>query len=210
MGRMPEARWQPLAADWAAQPRMRAYDIICLHTMVGGLIGTDGYFRKGNGLGYAGTESHFGTGGGGEIVQWQDTAHQADANLNGNWHVISIENADMGPGFPAWNIEDAGQIPAFTEAQMDANARIIAWACREHDIPCSTIPDAKPGRRGIGWHRQGVPGYMVAGAEQWSNANRKSCPGDRRIGQVPEIVRRAQTLLGQTPPPPPPPPSDDH
>jgi|tagenome__1003787_1003787.scaffolds.fasta_scaffold20778898_2 hypothetical protein len=213
MARMPGAAWQPLATNWAAQPRMTAHDIICIHTMVGGLIGTDSYFRQGNGLGYAGTESHFGTGGYGEKVQWQDTAYQAEANLNGNWHVLSIENADMGPGFPAWNINDASQVPAFTQPQIEANAEILAWAsskeahkdcppswlCHQVGIPLELIPDAKPGRRGIAYHRQGVPGYMVAGAEQWSTSNRKSCPGDRRIAQIPQIITRAKALLGGAP-----------
>lgn len=195
MARMPGAKWQPLATNFASQPKMRAYDIICVHTMVGGLIGTDGYFRTGNGLGYAGTESHFGTGGEGEIVQWQDTLYQAEANLNGNHHILSIENADMGPGFPKWNTQDGSAVPAFTEAQREAIAQIIAWACKAHNIPCVLIPDAKPGRRGIGYHRQGVPGYMVAGAERWSNAQGKVCPGNRRVAQIPGIIKRAQAIL---------------
>ena len=195
MARMPDAKWQPLAANWADQPVMKTFDIVCIHTMVGGLIGTDGYFRTGNGVGFAGTESHFGTGGEGEIVQWQDTSRRADANLDGNWHVISIENADMGPGFPKWNTNDGAAVPAFTEAQMDAVAKIVAWACKTHNIPCELIPDAKPGRRGVGYHRQGVPGYMVTGAEKWSSAPGKVCPGDRRIKQIPEIIRRAKLLL---------------
>lgn len=195
MARMPSAKWQPLAANFASQPKMRAYDIICIHTMVGGLIGTDGYFRNGNGVGYAGTESHFGTGGAGEIVQWQDTAYQAEANLNGNHHILSIENADMGFGFPKWNTNNGAEVPAFTAAQCEAISQIIAWACRTHNIPCELIPDAKPGRRGIGYHRQGVPGYMVPGAEKWSNATGKVCPGNRRVAQIPGIIARARQIL---------------
>jgi hypothetical protein len=192
MARMPGTVWSPLANNWADQPKMRAFDIICIHTMVGGLMGTDSHFRYANGTGYVGTESHFGTGHDGRIIQWQDTAYQAEANYLGNYHVISIENADTGTGFPAWGGSD---VPAFTLAQIEANAQIIAWACRTHNIPCELIPDAKPGRRGIGYHRQGVLGYMAAGAELWSSSRGKVCPGDRRVAQIPAIIVRAKQIL---------------
>jgi hypothetical protein len=48
-------------------------------------------------------------------------------------------------------------------------------------------------------HRYGVPGYMPAGAEQWSNSTGKACPGDRRIAQLPAVSARAQQLLGGAP-----------
>ncbi len=188
------ANYEPLERV-QRQARMRAHDIICIHTMVGSLRGTDKYFKAD---GWGGTESHFGTGYDGEIIQWQDCGWTADANLNGNRHVISIENADLGTGFPKWNTKDGGAVPAFTDAQIEANARIIAWACREYDIPCELIPDSKPGRRGIGYHRQGVPGHMVADGEKWSNAPGKVCPGDRRIAQIPAIIRRARVIMGQS------------
>jgi hypothetical protein len=197
MARMPGAVWRPLAANWASQPRMKAYDIFCLHTMVGSLDGTDGYFRASaaNGPGYAGTESHFGVGPDGTIYQWQDTDFQAEANGGGNWHIISSENADMGAPFPRWGGSD---VPAFTPQQVEANARIAAWCRQTHGIPLEQIPDAKPGRRGVGFHRLGVPGYMVAGAEQWSSSRGKVCPGDRRIAQIPQIITRARQIAGGT------------
>ena len=191
MARMPGAIWKPLAADWNQQPRMKAYDLFCLHTMVGSLNGTDGYFKVGNGAGYGGTESHFGVGPDGTIYQWQDTAYQADANGAGNWHVISSENADTGTPFPKWGGSD---VPAFTPEQVEANARIATWLLKEHGIPLDVVPDAKPGRRGMAYHRQGVPGYMVAGAEKWSSAPGKVCPGDRRIAQVPAVSARAKQI----------------
>lgn len=207
MSRMPGALWKPLAANWAAQPRMRAHNIICIHTMVGGLDGTDSLFRANNGPGYDGTESHYGTGGDGTKVQWQDTQFQADANYLGNPDVISLENADHGPEFPKWTGSD---VPPLTPAQVEANAQIVAWEsspaahadcppswiCHREGIPLEVIPDSKPGRRGIAPHRLGVPGYMVAGAVQWSTANRKACPGDRRIAQIPQIIARAKQIRG--------------
>jgi hypothetical protein len=171
---------------------MAAPDIISLHTAVGSLAGTDAYFRK---AGFAGPHSHFGVGGNGEVWQWQDTAYRAAANYNGNHHIISVETADRGAPFADWNINDGSAVPAWTPAQCESLAQLIAAMCKAHNIPCVLIPDAKPGRRGIGFHRQGVPGYMVAGAEQWSTAQGKVCPGNRRIAQIPSIIARAQNIM---------------
>lgn len=200
MARMPGALWEPLAADWAAQGRITPR-ILCVHTMVGSLDGTRAYFRKN---GYGGTESHFGTGHDGTKVQWQDTLYRADANLDGNREVVSIENADYGPGFPKWDLNDGSQVPAFTDAQLDANADILEWGCKTHSIPAVLIPDTRPGRTGIGYHRQGIDPWRLSGAVRWSSANGKVCPGDRRISQlvaeiIPEVQRR---LAGIHPPPP--------
>jgi hypothetical protein len=180
--------WAPLASNWASQPRMSQVDIISIHTMVGSLAGTDAYFRRN---GFGGTFSHFGIGGNGECTQWQDTAYRAAANYLGNWHIISVECADIGAPFPAWNTADGSAVPAFSPAQMTTLANLIRTIAPAHNIPIVLIPDAKVGRRGIGYHRQGVPGYMVPGAEQWSTAQGKVCPGNRRIAQIPQIIQMA-------------------
>lgn len=181
--------WRPLAENWHSQPRLTSPSIICLHTMVGSLWGTDSYFRQN---GYGGTESHFGVGGDGTCLQWQDTRFQADANYLGNGEIISIETADMDPVFPRWGGSD---VPAWTEAQLDTLARLVAFLCREHDIPCTLVPDSKRGRRGIAYHRQGADPYRVAGGVKWSTAYGKVCPGDRRVAQIPEVIRRARLIL---------------
>src|SRR5690349_8733598 len=159
VARMPGAVWKPLASNWATHPALTRHEIVCIHTMVGSLSGTDSYFRSGNGAGFAGTESHFGTGPNGEVTQWQDTSRQADANLNGNGRIISIENADFGLGFPKWNTNDGGAVPAFTAAQCEAIAQILAWCNKEHGIPLVLVPDSKSTRRGVAYHAQGVAGY---------------------------------------------------
>jgi hypothetical protein len=194
VARMPGSRWRPLADNWAAQPRMARFDLVLVHTAVGSFDGTYNYFR--NSGGYTGAESHFMTSGDGLIDQYQDTAHRAEANGTANSRAISIENADMGPQFPAWNTASGDAVPAFTPQQIEANARICAWAHVTHGIPLELVPDSKPGRRGIGYHRLGVPGYMVAGGEQWSSARGKVCPGPRRIAQIPQIIDRARQLVG--------------
>lgn len=199
----PEAKYRPLAQT-QGQSRMAKHDIVCLHTMVGYLTSTDAMFKKN---GWGGTESHFGIGGkwggdkaaglDGKVYQWQDTEFRADANLNGNSRIISIETADNAPKLPS-NIEP------WTPAQLDALVKLIAWACKKYDIPAVLIPDSKPGRRGIGYHRQGcqhssgigkVPGFLVVGGEKWSTSIGKECPGTQRIAQIPEIISRVKDLM---------------
>ena len=195
--------WRPLGQQ--TQPRMRAHDIYCIHTMVGSLGGTDSYFRRN---GYGGTESHWGTGSDGTVWQWQEISHTADANLDGNGTVLSVENADYGPGFGKWNTNDGSAVPAFSDAQVrrliDLGYRLClpgthpdslhascprSWDCYSRGIPARAIPDTKPGRRGIGWHALGVPGNgLVAGGVAWSRSTGKVCPAPRRIAQVRELI----------------------
>jgi N-acetylmuramoyl-L-alanine amidase len=163
----------------------KCYDILCYHTMVGSLWGTDSYFRQG---GYSGTESHFGVGYDGQILQWQDTRYRADANLDGGDRVLSVETADMGPGFPAWS---GSNVPKWTAAQIEANARIAAWAHKTHGIPLVIIPNSAQSSRGLGWHRQGIDPWRCATCERWSSASGKVCPGDRRVAQMPLVLNRA-------------------
>lgn len=187
--------WKPLAPNWANQSAITGPDLIILHTMVGSLAGTDSYFRRD---GYGGTESHFGVGHDGAVWQWQDTNRRAEANLGANDNAVSVETADTGTGFPAWSGSD---VPAWTPKQVDALVNLVAWACRTHDIPCVLIPDSRPGRRGIGYHRQGVDPYRVDGGEVWSTAYGKVCPGNRRVAQIPGIIARARVIVGADPVP---------
>lgn len=184
--------WRPLASNWSAQLRIQKHDLIILHTMVGSLWGTDAYFRQN---GYGGNEAHFGVGHDGELLQWQDTDWQTDANGAANRRAISIETADIGQGFPRWNTRDGNAVPAWTSAQVDKLIDLIVWICQTHNIPCVGVLDSKPERRGVAYHRLGVPGYVVPGGELWSSARGKSCPGPARIKQIPNIIARAANIL---------------
>ena len=200
--------YRPLAPK-QTQPRMARHDIVCLHTMVGNLTSTDRMFHEN---GYGGTESHFGVGGkwgpdldkgwDGKAFQWVDTVYTADANFEGNDRVISIETADNAPS----RVED---IQPWTNRQLDTIVDLVAQLCRTYDIPPVLIPDTKPGRRGIGYHRQGCehsdglgshPGWLVAGGERWSRAKGKGCPGQARIRQLETVViPRVKALLAGSP-----------
>lgn len=189
--------WRPLSSNWGRQAKMVRHDLVILHTMAGSLGGTESHFKK---QGYSGTFSHFGIGPNGETYQWQDTDFRSAANGAANPRSVTVETADYGPGFPKWNLNDASQIPAWTPAQVETLVNLIVWACRTHNIPCVLVPDSKPGRRGIAWHRLGVVGYAVRGGEIWSSARGKVCPGNRRIAQIPGIVAEAARRLGNKPP----------
>ncbi len=212
----PFAQWRPLS-DQQTESRMTSHDIVCIHTMVGYLRSTDTMFGKN---GYGGTESHFGIGGiwgsdrndpplDGHLMQWQDLAFQADANLDGNPRTISIETADNAP-------KNAADIARWTPAQVETIVRLIrwlcstkahaacppSWKCHNEGIPMTLIPDTKPGRRGLALHRQGckhsngygvkgVAGvqFLVEGGEKWSSSTGKECPCDERVEQfVNEII----------------------
>ena len=212
--RCPFAEWDPLGPQ--TQGRMTSHDVVCLHTMVGTLAGTDGYFTSGNGAGYLGTESHYGVGGkwgadatrgwDGHVKQWQDRAYIADANLQGKYRVISVETADNA----------ARPIQPWTPAQCESLARIIAWEsstaahadcpttwqCHQTGIPISLVPDSKPGRRGVAYHRQGVDPWRVDGGEWWSESDGKDCPTQARIDQIPGILARARQIAGGATPTP--------
>lgn len=174
MARMPDVQFLGIADNGS----MSAWDIVCVHTIVG--------YQSG------GNAAHFTTSATGKIVQARDTKYRSAANLNGNYHVIAIENEDHGPAYGSWS---GGNVPRFTAAQAEAIAKILVWVHRAHNIPLSLVPDSKPGRRGIAYHRQGCDPYRVAGGELWSSAYGKVCPGDRRIAQlINEIIPRARAL----------------
>lgn len=185
----PPAEYRPLAIR-QSQAVLKPM-VIILHTMVGNLTGTDRMFKAN---GWSGTESHFGIGGpwgdgrDGVVYQWQDTSFRADANLGGNHRAISIETGDNAPA-------RAGDIEPWTPKQVSALIDLVAWLCAEHDIPAVLMPDSKPERRGIGYHRLGVDPWRLPGGELWSTSMGKECPGVRRIAQIPGIVGAVRLKL---------------
>lgn len=207
----PPIDWRPLGPQ--TEPPMTGHDIICLHTMVGYLTSTDRMFKAN---GYKGTESHFGVGGrwgpdaaaglDGAIWQWQAISHQADANLDGNPRVISIETADNAPARPVdievWTPQQAASIAQLVAWLCTPAAHAgcpTSWTCHRSGIPAALIPDTKPGRRGIGWHQQGCDPTRVAGGVLWSSAYGKECPGPRRVRQLrDEVLPAVGRLLNST------------
>lgn len=212
--RYPAARWDPLGAQ--TEPMMWSHDIFCVHTMVGSLAGTSSMFHAN---GYGGTESHLGVGESKAqgIEQWQDGMHEADANLEGHHRVFSMETADYGGVFGKWDTSSDANVPPWTADQLDMIVDAIVWfcrkathagcpstwACHQVGVPCVLVPDSKPGRRGIAYHKQGCDPWRVTGGEKWSTAYGKGCPGNRRIQQLTSTVipRAAAKLAGTAPVP---------
>lgn len=185
MSKMPEAKW----VGEKGSRKMSRYDIVCVHTIVGKAPAH---------------AAHFSTSMDGEISQSRDTKFQSAANLEGNPRVIAIENADMPP---LWKITDGHAVPAFSDAQCEAIAQILAWVHKEHGIPLVLCSDSKSTSRGVAYHRQGVDGNFlgngykyggrVPGGEKWSTSGGKVCPGDRRIEQlIVVILPRAIKIVG--------------
>lgn len=156
-------------------------DIICLHTMVGSLPGSWSWASS------QGTVWHFGTSGTGECWQCLPLDRRSGANLHGNHRVVAIENADHGPGFGPWNGQ-CGHVPPFTPAQLDKLVQLVAWLCVSLNIPPVLIPDTRPGRRGIAYHRQGIDPYRCGSCEMWSRAKGKCCPDNARIHQLVNVI----------------------
>lgn len=218
--RYPPASWRPLGPQ--TEPLMRSHDIVCVHTMVGYLTSTDRYFRSGNGAGFQGTESHYGIGGpwgsdagkglDGAVWQWQDRARTADANYKDPYRVISVETADNAPRYASslerWSPAQAASLVELLAWECSTAAHAdcpSTWTCHREGIPPRLIPDTKPGRRGLGYHAQGVPGNgLVAGGVPWSKSRGKECPGTARIAQykneiIPAVQRRLATGRAPTP-----------
>jgi len=185
---MPGAEWVGPHHD---NGEMQRYDVVCVHTIVG------------NPPAHA---AHFSTRADGHIYQSRDTRFRSAANKDGNHRVIAIENDDWGSPFPAWNDSDGHAVPSFTSQQVEAVARICAWAHKTHGVPLVRCPDSRPGSRGVAYHRQGINGNFLAegyrypgrvtGGEVWTRFRGKVCPGDRRIAQLPQIIVRARQLAG--------------
>lgn len=195
------------------EPRMQGHDIACVHTMAGYLKGTYDWWVSD---GFVGTDSHYGIGGkwgsdvtggrnlDGVIWQFQVWSHQADANLDGNPIVLSIETADnaVRPIQP-WTPKQATSLVRLLVHICDKRNHQSCpshWNCHKYGIPPELIPDTKPGRRGIGYHRQGIvtsyPDRLVVGGVKWSNATGKDCPTDARVYQLKnEIIPRVKAIL---------------
>ena len=191
MARMPGAEW---LGEHSPKTAMERYDAVCLHTIVG--------FAPAH-------AAHFSVKADGTILQSRDTAYRSGANLDGNHRIIAVEVEDHGPVFGVWDTHDGHAVPAFTEPQVEAIARIVAWAHITHGIPAQPCPNSRPSSRGVAYHRQGVDGDFsayrypgrVAGGEVWTKTHGKVCPGDRRIAQIPQVVALAKELLMPKPVP---------
>ncbi|MFE7017689.1 N-acetylmuramoyl-L-alanine amidase [Streptomyces sp. NPDC057651] len=163
---MPGALWRPIPVNHTrgGQDSVRG---VVVHIMAGTLTGTDSWFRNSR----AQASSHFGTGKGGTLYQWVDTADRAWAQAGGNRTWLSVENEGQG-----------GDV--LTDEQLDRVAQVLAWAHKTHGVPLQVA--SSPDGRGLGYH--------AMGGSAWGGHT--SCPGSRIVAQLADIVRRAQKVTG--------------
>ncbi|MGW0756120.1 peptidoglycan-binding protein [Streptomyces sp. NPDC002814] len=161
---MPGALWRPIPINFTNNGQAEVRGVV-VHIMAGTLAGTDSWFRNPQ----ARASSHFGTGKAGALYQWVDTSDRAWAQASGNTAWLSVENEGQGGD-------------TLTDAQLDRNAQVLAWAHEKYDVPLQVA--AGPNGRGLGYH--------AMGGSAWGGHT--SCPGSRIVAQLPEIVRRAKQL----------------
>lgn len=175
VARMPGAEWRPIPINHTKGGQEAVRGVV-IHIMAGTLPGTDSWFRNPD----AKASSHFGTGKGGHLWQWVDTADRAWAQGAGNRQWLSVENEGKGGD-------------ALTDAQLDRCAQVLAWAHKTYGVPLQLA--TSPEGRGLGYH--------AMGGSAWGGHT--SCPGTRIIAQLGEIVARAKKLTGTAPSKPKPP-----
>lgn len=190
MARIPGSTWRPIdryKPGGSVATKMAAYRRVILHTAVSDAESLYDLFAE------PGTAtSHAYVARDGTTEQYVDSSIQSSANLDANPDSITVESWD---GYPnGW--DNDSDVPRWRDEQLDALAEICAWAHREHGIPLTKLESSLPGTRGIGWHRQGIDPWRVEGGETWSTTTGKVCPGDRRVRQVGEVVRRARQIAG--------------
>lgn len=73
---------------------------------------------------------------------------------------------------------------SLTDAQLDRNAQVLAWAHEKYDVPLQVAKS--PSGRGLGYH--------AMGGDAWGGHT--SCPGTKIVAQLSEIVKRAKAIVG--------------
>ncbi|MET9253741.1 peptidoglycan-binding protein [Streptomyces sp. NPDC003717] len=169
---MPGATWRPIPVNFTNNGQAEVRGVV-VHIMAGSLSGTESWFRNPK----AEASSHFGTGKAGALYQWVDTTDRAWAQAAGNPSWLSVENEGEGGD-------------TLTDAQLDRNAQVLAWAHKTYDVPLRVATST--GDHGLAYHG--------LGGSAWGGHT--SCPGSRIVAQLPEIVRRAKKLAGDTSPTP--------
>lgn len=165
-------RWTDLATWRGPTPNvggpMKEQRGLVLHIAEGTFEGTIAWQKNPA----AQVSSHFVVDVDGTIAQVVDVDVTAWTQILGNGHWLSVENAGHTPH-------------ALTDAQVEANAQLLARCHREFGVPLqiATSPDG----RGLGHHSMG--------AESGVNWGHSDCPGPNIIAQKPAILARAIQII---------------
>jgi hypothetical protein len=137
----------------------------------------------------SGVSCHFVTAQDGRIAQLIDTTVTAWTQIAGNGHWVSVENEGHTPG-------------ALTTAQVEANARILAWLHEVHGVPIQFVGSVSPLSglpAGPGPNGHGLAHHSIGTtAEGWNGAGwgHSDCPGPNIQAQKQQIVARAIEIAG--------------
>lgn len=178
-----------LIAPGVNDPRITAVGVI-LHTDAGNVGDLHDYFNGPSG----GIESHFHIPKSKPVLQYRDTAYEADANFHGNSFVINGERL----GFISVETQGLASDP-WNDYQLAEIKKLILWAKSVHPRILLRVCPAW-NAAGIGYHTLfGSPGPWTPVA--------KSCPGPLRIAQFNSVL--VPWFKTATPPKPPVPPKED-
>lgn len=193
---MPGATRRPLTINFTNRKRTSTNALI-LHVDAGNASSLFGWFSNPA----ARASSHFFVTKAGGIEQYIDTDLISWCNRDGDKRAVTVET--QGRDGEPW-----------TEQQLAALAKIAVWVHLTHEVPVRLMENSKTTTAGIGWHRLGINGRFPAlpsilagreqrgGGELWSRSTGKTCPGSKRIEQMPrlldltraELARQAGTL----------------
>lgn len=184
MARYPGASWLPLDAAYLPGKALIAHNRMNLHVAVSEAASLRGVFNR---LGQP--SSHFYVRKDGSVEQYVDTDQRAEADYEGNDATVSVETQG--------GVNNA-QAEPWTDAQVEALARLFAWVVTTHGVPARLATDSRIGdtSKGLSWHRLGIDPWRVAGGMRYSTSRGKVCPGDAKIAQIPAVLARALALLG--------------
>lgn len=123
----------------------------------------------------------------GRMAQVVEANIRADNNYKANPRAVSIETQDRG------YLEDPGiKNTPWTDPQMAQHAGLSAWLHLRFGIPlerCET------------WDGPGMDGHRAF--PEWSVYTGKTCPGDARWAQIPDVLAAAREIVAWTPAPAP-------
>lgn len=157
MALYPKAKLE-LIKPGANDPAIKAVGIV-YHVAVSTSDDIRSVFTDGRGI-----ESHFYVRFDGSVLQYRDTAFEADAQFAGNSFgtprkgLISVETEGLGSG-------------TWTAAQVTALKELTVWAAKTHGFKVVKATAWNSG--GVGYHSQFI---------EWNTSNH-SCPGPDRVKQ---------------------------
>lgn len=182
------AKWRPISRNFSNRKRTRTRGIV-LHVDAGDNASLFNYFNTTS----TPASCHIHVAKNGSMEQYVDLDKISWTSGEGNATTIGVET--QGLGSEAW-----------TAQQITSLAKLVRWAAFKYDFPLRRMKSSRANSKGVGTHRLGVNGnFPTTGVQRgrqqrakkglgelWSSTV-KTCPGDKRQAQWPDVVRLAQT-----------------